>query len=172
MIHRSIASQIHRPPFTSPPIMATSKEWTPFLTPRSPPSPEIFRSPRSETCCRCLNKTLLTSCGPVCPFCKHDFCQNCVIDTVEEYASKCKSSVAFMSPLVRVLVRQNWALLTQESTEQCLMARMSSSIPRDQVTTVNGCWYMKANVGGNSMRRRPYRRDVLDSREGIFRRLR
>ncbi|CAL8583519.1 hypothetical protein XPA_009140 [Xanthoria parietina] len=64
--------------------MATSPQWTP----RSPASPEIYRSPRCETCCRCLNKTLLTTCGPVCPFCRHNFCPNCSIDTVEEYASK------------------------------------------------------------------------------------
>ncbi|KAI4224658.1 MAG: hypothetical protein L6R36_004499 [Xanthoria steineri] len=64
--------------------MATSPQWTP----RSPASPEIYRTPRCETCCRCLNKTLLTTCGPVCPFCRHGFCPHCSIDTVEEYASK------------------------------------------------------------------------------------
>ena len=70
--------------------MANSQHRAPFPTSRSPSPFEIVRFSRCETCCRCLNKTLLTSCGLVCPFCHHNFCPNCVIDTVEDYQSKRK----------------------------------------------------------------------------------
>lgn len=80
--------------------MTNSQHRASFPTSLSSPPLEVVRFPRCETCCRCRTKTCLITCGTICPRCSHDFCPNCIIDTVEDYASKRRltTSVLRVSP--------------------------------------------------------------------------
>ncbi|KAL8936298.1 MAG: hypothetical protein Q9216_005005 [Gyalolechia sp. 2 TL-2023] len=55
------------------------------MAPHRPPSPIFRKEQRCQTCCHCRTKLALLCMGNRCSSCRHGYCADCVVDTIEWY---------------------------------------------------------------------------------------